>query len=221
MVHPKFRGRTTTNLLVSCKDSKSGDIKESFEIKNLSSTERERMIEVIQAAKLLEVHDNRDSNEDDDDSILSIMKQEHILHEEQDRKAEKFVLQELLLLSAQKIIEVAQQLKPFQLLPETDKMILLKGSIAEILFLRSAQVFDKQEKCWKMSSFTNSSLIPQVIPMEVLQASDATKQLYDKYQNFVDSFDENLANDSVLINLMCAICLFTVRDGLFEKEMIR
>ena len=62
--------------------------------------------------------------------------------------------------------------------------------------------------------------MPQVIPMKVLEAADGM-ELHDKYQDFVDSFDETLANDSVLINLMCAICLFTEREGLIEKDLIR
>ena len=179
MIHPKFRRATVTNLLVSCSDSKSGDVKDSVEIRNLSSTERERMIEIIQAAKQLEkeeeeallskvTNDSEDQKEDkEEDSegggseILSLVKEQQEVSNDDKNVTSKdsqdtnncnnvFFLEMLIYTSAKKVISVAQKLKPFQLLPESDKMSLLKGSIAEILFLRSTKVFDKESKCWRL-----------------------------------------------------------------------
>ena len=164
-----------TNLLVSCSDSKSGDVKDSVEIRNLSSTERERMIEIIQAAKQLEkeeeeallskvTNDSEDQKEDSDgdgSEILSLVKEQQEVSSDDKNVTSKdsqdtnncnnvFFLEMLIYTSAKKVISVAQKLKPFQLLPESDKMSLLKGSIAEILFLRSTKVFDKESKCWRL-----------------------------------------------------------------------
>ena len=182
------------------------------------------MIEIIHAAKLLEKsppvieHDNQD-NEPEIDSVFALVvnndkNSREVQNEDEDDSHNSF-LGNLIFKSAKKIISVARELKPFQVLPDADKMILLKGSIAEILFLRSARAFDKEDKSWKLP---NSQL---VIPLLVLQDSNHTRQLYDEYIDFIDTFDENLANDSVLINLMCAICLFSEREGLEKKEMIR
>jgi hypothetical protein len=252
--HAKCRRPGFTTIVISNKDSRTGEVKESFEIQNLSSTERERIIEVINAVKRLElspeesydisrdertwdyekdreyslssgggnINEGRESENTrgqntDEDDLKTITPD--MSYEDDDDIDCDFFLEKLLYLSAKKVIMVAQKLKPFPLLNETDQMTLLKGSIAEILFLKSAQVFDKKHNCWDLTCLNSQacSFIPQIIPLLVFRGS----QLYDKYQDFIDSFGDSFLSDPILINLMCIVCFFNDRQGLTNKEMIR
>jgi len=142
-----------TNLVVSCSDSKSGNVKESFEISNLSSTERERMIEIIEAARILEKEEQElhKRQEEEREGVVDVMKAKD--EKDEENQGNMFFLELIIYSSAKKVISVAQNIKPFSLLPEADKMTLLKGSIAEILFLRSARVFNKTDECWILPRF--------------------------------------------------------------------
>ena len=62
-------------------------------------------------------------------------------------------------------------------------------------------------------------MIPDIVPINVLRV--AGDDVYDKYSQFVSTFDSAIYDD-VVCNLMCVICFFSERsEPLVNKSHIR
>ena len=192
-----------TNFPVKVVSPEDGSVRE-VNLINLHLIEQEKVGELLVAAKKLEMK-GESSDRTDEPS--------------------PFNLCNVIYLATTRLVAAIESFKSFNFLPHSDQLVLLKGSISEMIFLWSVRAFDLDSKSWILSCFRNniSSTNDLRLPMEVLKAAKHDDlSLYQEYDRFVGNFDPNLGKDHLLINILIAICLFNPdRDGLLEKEHVR
>lgn len=132
LIHPKFRRSPPATLTI---DIHSGpEERLVVQVTGLSSTERMRFMEIMNAMASIE-------------SVVgsSFRKQtDEIRRQEKETSFVPLVI----LVCAKTMLRFAEKLAAFSLLPQQDKEVLLKGSLTEILLLRSAKFFSRVDQCW-------------------------------------------------------------------------
>lgn len=172
---------------------------------NVHLTEQEKLQELVTAASKLETKE-KDENSNEEPLVFSLCN--------------------VIYLATTRLVAAINSLKSFNYLPHPDQLILLKGSISEMIFLWSVRAFDTDSKSWRLNCF-KSSISSHYgdlrLPMDVLKAAKHDDlSLYHEYDKFVTDFDPSLGKDYLLINILIAMCLFNPdRDGLMEKDHVR
>lgn len=171
---------------------------------NVHLTEQEKLEELVIAASKLEKKEE-EFNSNEEPLVFSLCN--------------------VIYLATTRLVAAINSLKSFKYLPHPDQLVLLKGSISEMIFLWSVRAFDTDSKCWTLNCLKSSIAFhgDLRLPMEVLKAAKHDDlSLYNEYDKFVGNFDPSLGKDYLLINILIAMCLFNPhRDGLIEKEHVR
>lgn len=126
-----------------------------------------------------------------------------------DKNAEDPQLVSLINLTAiaiKRVIQMVKKINAFKNMCQEDQVALLKGGCTEMMILRSAMQYDVDHSIWKIphSQEMISSMKSDVLKL----AKTNTMNLYEEYENFIQSFDPRLRKDENVILIMSAIALF-------------
>lgn len=136
LVHPKFRKCPPVSLTINI--SNDPEKVQVIQVSGISSTERMRFMEILNATQSVETGVGSNFRRQSDE-----------IHRQE--KETSFVPL-VILVCAKTLLAIAEKLAVFDLLPRQDKENLLKGSLTEILFLRSAKFFNRSSQCWIFGS---------------------------------------------------------------------
>ena len=146
LVHPKFRRSPPASLTVNI--GRDPERSQVIHVTGLSSTERMRFIEIMNAMRSIETGVGSNFRKQTEEIRL--------------QEKETSFVPLVILVCAKTLLRFAEKLAVFPLLPRQDKEVLLKGSLTEILFLRSAKFFSRSGQCWIFGP-GNSTVSIQVV----------------------------------------------------------
>lgn len=118
------------------------------------------------------------------------------------------------------IIKMAKQLSSFRKLSIDDQIIVLKGSIREILPLWNVVVYDRQFNCIVYYNVGQTTESCTKINYDLINQF-CSPQISSLYKQFIVSFQELLKNDINVFNLLMVIILFKPREASTQKEYLR
>ncbi|KAJ6221075.1 hypothetical protein RDWZM_006887 [Blomia tropicalis] len=118
------------------------------------------------------------------------------------------------------IIKMAKQLSSFRKLSIDDQIVVLKGSIREILPLWNVVVYDPQFNCIVYYNVRQTTESCAKINYELINQF-CSPQISGLYKQFIVSFQELLKNDINVFNLLMVIILFKPREESTQKEYLR
>uniref|UniRef100_A0A915EAW5 Nuclear hormone receptor HR96 n=1 Tax=Ditylenchus dipsaci TaxID=166011 RepID=A0A915EAW5_9BILA len=106
-------------------------------------------------------------------------------------------------LAMRRIISMAKQLSTFMGLIQEDQIALLKGGLTELLILRGQ---------WSLiRPMTFGNMISTALTTKLAQIQAAEQQHYLEHKRFLSSFKEEWRQNSTIMLLVNAICLFCPR----------
>ncbi|XP_012946296.1 vitamin D3 receptor B [Aplysia californica] len=114
-----------------------------------------------------------------------------------------------------KVIKMAKHVTFFKKLHKNDQISLLKGSVVDIMMLRSAVNYDPFTESWSLSTKSclsegSSNAGGERISAELLKTSSAeTKQLFMTYSKFIKSLMFTLHGDLLALKLLIIMSLFS------------
>ncbi|XP_059155139.1 nuclear hormone receptor HR96-like [Physella acuta] len=118
-------------------------------------------------------------------------------------------------LFVRKVIKVAKNITFFKQLHKDDQIALLKGSVVDIMMLRSAVNYDPFTESWSLSTKGcinqgASQAAGERISAEILKSgSSETKQLFMTYSKFIKSLMSTIHGDLLVLKLLILMSLFS------------
>lgn len=118
-------------------------------------------------------------------------------------------------LFVRKVIKVAKNITFFKQLHKDDQIALLKGSVVDIMMLRSAVNYDPFTESWSLSTKGcinqgASQAAGERISAEILKSGSAeTKQLFMTYSKFIKSLMSTIHGDLLVLKLLILMSLFS------------
>ena len=109
-------------------------------------------------------------------------------------------------------------LDAFRSLPIEDQLILLKEGLFEASGFLVTHNFSREDNSIAWSCFDSDLLF--MVHMNVFKFSSTIQGLYEVYSSFQDSFSEFLRFDSLVINILCILCIFKERSGVSSSDVI-
>lgn len=107
-------------------------------------------------------------------------------------------------IAIRRLIKMVKKINAFKNMCQEDQVALLKGGCTEMMILRSMLQYDVDHNTWNIP---HSQEIMSSIKSDVLKL--ASNNVYEEYENFINSFDPRLRRDENIILIMSAIVLFT------------
>ena len=118
-----------------------------------------------------------------------------------------------------KAISLAVELlDAFRFLPIEDQVILLKEGLFEASGFLVTHNFSREDNSIAWSCFDSELLF--MVHMNVFKFSSTIQGIYEVYSVFQDSFSDFLRCDSLVINILCILCIFTERSGVSSSDII-
>lgn len=114
-----------------------------------------------------------------------------------------------------KVIKVAKNITFFKQLHKDDQISLLKGSVVDIMMLRSAVNYDPFTETWSLNTKGcinqgSSQAVGERISAEILKSgSSETKQLFMTYSKFIKSLMSTIHGDLLALKLLILMSLFS------------
>lgn len=118
-------------------------------------------------------------------------------------------------LFVRKVIKVAKNITFFKQLHKDDQISLLKGSVVDIMMLRSAVNYDPFTESWSLNTKGcinqgSSQATGERISAEILKSgSSETKQLFMTYSKFIKSLMSTIHGDLLALKLLILMSLFS------------
>ncbi|CAG5129632.1 unnamed protein product, partial [Candidula unifasciata] len=118
-------------------------------------------------------------------------------------------------LFVRKVIKVAKNIAYFKHLHKDDQMSLLKGSVVDIMMLRSAVNYDPFTESWSLNTkgcinHGSSQATGERISAEILKmGSSESKQLFLTYSKFIKSLMSTIHGDLLALKLLILMSLFS------------
>uniref|UniRef100_A0A2C9JN17 Uncharacterized protein n=1 Tax=Biomphalaria glabrata TaxID=6526 RepID=A0A2C9JN17_BIOGL len=118
-------------------------------------------------------------------------------------------------LFVRKVIKVAKNIASFRQLNKEDQMSLLKGSVVDIMMLRSAVNYDPFTESWSLNtkgciSQGSSQAHGERISADILKmGTPETKQLFMTYSKFIKSLMSTIHGDLVVLKVLILMSLFS------------
>lgn len=118
-------------------------------------------------------------------------------------------------LFVRKVIKVAKNIASFWQLNKEDQMSLLKGSVVDIMMLRSAVNYDPFTESWSLNtkgciSQGSSQAHGERISADILKmGTPETKQLFMTYSKFIKSLMSTIHGDLVVLKVLILMSLFS------------
>ncbi|XP_060086229.1 nuclear hormone receptor HR96-like [Ylistrum balloti] len=136
-----------------------------------------------------------------------------------------------------RVIKLAKSVEFFKMVKREDQIALLKGSVTEIMMLRSAVNYDVATESWSLSTksclnkdmttkvpLDGSSGNPSVskIGAELLKkGSSEMRAMFMSYSTFIKALMRTIKGDVLMLKLLIMLSLFSSdRQGLEEKQKI-
>lgn len=114
---------------------------------------------------------------------------------------------------------MSKKISGFKNMCQEDQIALLKGGSTEMMILRSAVTYDPDRDSWQIPHSSNPGG-QYNINLGVLK--EARGNLYEEHQRFVKSFRPEWRNDENIVNILCAITLFTPeRLNVIHKDVVK
>ncbi|CAG2162334.1 unnamed protein product [Oppiella nova] len=115
------------------------------------------------------------------------------------------------------MIKINKHLQSFQSVCEDDKLILIRDSCVEFLYLRSALVFDYENGCLTIPITENESIS---VHLDVIKL--APHNVYTPLKNLLNTFKSDSYFDTIVIELMRAILLFNPNHpNLSHRDVVK
>lgn len=118
-------------------------------------------------------------------------------------------------LFVRKVIKVVKNVTYFKQLHKDDQMSLLKGSVVDIMMLRSAVNYDPFTESWSLNTkgcinHGSSQATGERISAEILKSgSTETKQLFMTYSKFIKSLMSTIHGDLLALKILILMSLFS------------
>ncbi|XP_076438730.1 thyroid hormone receptor beta-like [Babylonia areolata] len=126
-----------------------------------------------------------------------------------------------------KVIKVAKKISAFKTLQKDDQIWLLKGSVVDIMMLRSVVNYNPSSESWSLStkdclSSSSSSSSSAQISAELLKnGSPEMRQLFSNYSRFVKVMVGHIRGDLLVLELLIMMSLFSAdRTTLLERDKV-
>lgn len=107
-------------------------------------------------------------------------------------------------IAIKRLIKMVKKINAFKNMCQEDQVALLKGGCTEMMILRSIMQYDVDHSIWNIP---HSQQVMSSIKSDVLKL--ANNNVYEEYENFIQTFDSRLRKDENIILIMSAIILFT------------
>ena len=118
-----------------------------------------------------------------------------------------------------KVIKMAKHVAYFKQLHKDDQISLLKGSVVDIMMLRSAINYDPFTESWSLSTRAcltdgSSQACGERISAEILKASSPeTQQLFLTYSKFIRALMATIHGDLLALKLLIVMSLFSASSA--------
>ncbi|CAL1542719.1 unnamed protein product, partial [Lymnaea stagnalis] len=118
-------------------------------------------------------------------------------------------------LFVRKVIKVAKNITFFKQLHKDDQIALLKGSVVDIMMLRSAVNYDPFTESWSLNTKGcinqgSSQVAGERISAEILKSgTPETKQLFMTYSKFIKSLMSTIHGDLLVLKILILMSLFS------------
>ena len=121
--------------------------------------------------------------------------------------------------SVRRLVKMAKQLQCFRMLKSEDQVVLLKGSVLEVLVLRSVKLFDPKTMNWNIPG---GSGVLQRITAEHMQSTNSKSITFmHQYIQFARGVMSATRRDNVILMMIMILTIFSPdRDGLINKSII-
>ncbi|XP_046552852.1 nuclear hormone receptor HR96-like isoform X2 [Haliotis rubra] len=127
-----------------------------------------------------------------------------------------------------RVIKVAKNIAFFKELCKDDQIALLKGSVVDIMMLRSAVNYDPYTESWSLSTMncliqgSTSDNIGERISAEVLKmGSSESASLFFTYSKFIKSLMSTIHGDLIVLKILIIMSLFSAdRGSLVNQEQV-
>ena len=119
--------------------------------------------------------------------------------------------------SVRRLVKMGKNLSTFRTISQEDQVALLKGSVLEVLILRSIRMFDRRTLGWHVKkSGTEHS-----VSASVLTDSKDSMVFFEQYQHFATGVMMSIHGDNVLLMLLMIMSIFSPdRPNVKNKQVI-
>ena len=108
--------------------------------------------------------------------------------------------------SVRRLVKMAKHLTPFRLLDQDDQISLLKGSVVEVLILRSAKMFDSENQGWQVNRGENATTV-QAASLQF--GNSESISFFQQYKRFTTSLLAAIRKDNVVLMLMIVLTVLS------------
>ena len=128
--------------------------------------------------------------------------------------------------SVRRLVSMAKSLRCFQEICQEDQIILLKGSVVEVLIMMSSKYFNTGNKAWSVQcslkdDTTNKPFDVQVNPELVQKSCGEGASMMQEYTCFVKNFQKNTCRDEIILLMLCMMAVFSDdRPALKDKKAV-